>query len=122
LHSPFQIPFFLAELSVGGWHAGTRTQEELSHELERCASGSRSIANSEKRVALRLIQQNRLTTKYKFVKPNDRNALDLMNAAALAVMKELPDLVLAYGNSDEYRYVALLTWTFKRARDRLLGR
>jgi tRNA(His) 5'-end guanylyltransferase len=39
------------------------------------------------------------------VKPNDRNALDLMNAAAQAVMKELPDLVLAYGNSDEYRYV-----------------
>jgi tRNA(His) guanylyltransferase len=28
-----------------------------------------------------------------------------MNAAAVAVMKELPDLVLAYGNSDEYRYV-----------------
>jgi hypothetical protein len=31
-----------------------------------------------------------------------------MNAAAEAVMKELPDLVLAYGNSDEFRYV----WTF----------
>ena len=45
--------------------------------------------------------------KYKFVKPNDRNALDLMNAAAVAVMKELPDLVLAYGNSDEFRYVAI---------------
>jgi tRNA(His) 5'-end guanylyltransferase len=28
-----------------------------------------------------------------------------MNAAAEAVMKDLPDLVLAYGNSDEYRYV-----------------
>ena len=27
-----------------------------------------------------------------------------MNEAAKAVMKELPDLVLAYGNSDEYRY------------------
>lgn len=27
-----------------------------------------------------------------------------MNAAAEAVMKELPDLVIAYGNSDEYRY------------------
>jgi tRNA(His) 5'-end guanylyltransferase len=51
------------------------------------------------------MQRTRLTTKYKFVKPNDRNALDLMNAAAVAVMKELPDLVLAYGNSDEYRYV-----------------
>ena len=29
-----------------------------------------------------------------------------MNAAAEAVMKELPDLVLAFGNSDEYRYAA----------------
>jgi tRNA(His) 5'-end guanylyltransferase len=28
-----------------------------------------------------------------------------MNAAAKAVMKELPDLVLAYGQSDEFRYV-----------------
>lgn len=28
-----------------------------------------------------------------------------MNTAAEAVMKELPDLVLAYGNSDEFRYV-----------------
>jgi tRNA(His) guanylyltransferase len=27
-----------------------------------------------------------------------------MNAAAEAVMKELPDLVLAFGNSDEFRY------------------
>ncbi|KAH7086627.1 tRNAHis guanylyltransferase-domain-containing protein [Paraphoma chrysanthemicola] len=48
---------------------------------------------------------SKLTTKYKFVKPNDRHALDLMNAAAEAVMKELPDLVLAYGNSDEYSFV-----------------
>lgn len=30
-----------------------------------------------------------------------------MNAAAEAVMRELPDLVLAYGNSDEFRYVYL---------------
>jgi tRNA(His) 5'-end guanylyltransferase len=30
-----------------------------------------------------------------------------MNAAAEAVMKELPDLVMAYGNSDEFRYVAM---------------
>ncbi|KAJ4347691.1 tRNA-His guanylyltransferase [Ascochyta clinopodiicola] len=46
-----------------------------------------------------------LTTKYKFVKPNDRDALDLMNEAAMAVMRELPDLVIAYGNSDEYSFV-----------------
>ncbi|KAH6148141.1 hypothetical protein HBI68_192890 [Parastagonospora nodorum] len=48
---------------------------------------------------------SKLTTKYKFTKPNDRNALDLMNAAAEAVMKDLPDLVLAYGNSDEFSFV-----------------
>ena len=28
-----------------------------------------------------------------------------MNAAAVEVMKELPDLCIAYGVSDEYRYV-----------------
>lgn len=27
-----------------------------------------------------------------------------MNAAAMAVMNELPDIVIAYGISDEYRY------------------
>ncbi|KAF1943541.1 Thg1-domain-containing protein [Clathrospora elynae] len=48
---------------------------------------------------------SKLTTKYEFVKPNDRNGLNLMNAAAEAVMKELPDLVLAYGNSDEFSFV-----------------
>jgi len=46
---------------------------------------------------------NRFSSKYDFEKPNDRRALDLMNAAAVAVMKELPDLVLGYGVSDEYR-------------------
>jgi tRNA(His) 5'-end guanylyltransferase len=57
----------------------------------------------------------RLTTKYKFVKPNDRSALDLMNAAAVAVMKELPDLTLAYGNSDEYRYVGPFCFQVRRS-------
>lgn len=46
----------------------------------------------------------RFSNKYAFEKPNDRRALDLMNAAAMAVMNELPDIVIAYGISDEYRY------------------
>ncbi len=46
----------------------------------------------------------RLCTKYNFEKPNDRRALNLMNAAAKAVMTELPDITIAYGVSDEYRY------------------
>jgi len=31
-----------------------------------------------------------------------------MNAAARAVMVELPDIAIAYGVSDEYRYVSRL--------------
>ena len=45
----------------------------------------------------------RLSKKYAFEKPNDRRALDLMNEAARAVMRELPDICMAYGISDEYR-------------------
>ena len=49
------------------------------------------------------LTEYRFSTKYEFRKPNDQNALDLMNASAWAVVKELPDIILAYGVSDEYR-------------------
>lgn len=45
----------------------------------------------------------RLSDRYHFEKPNDPRALDLMNAAAVEVMKALPDINIAYGVSDEYR-------------------
>ncbi|KAJ5551749.1 hypothetical protein N7461_006447 [Penicillium sp. DV-2018c] len=48
---------------------------------------------------------HKLSDHYSFAKPNDRAALDLMNAAAVEVMKELPDLCIAYGVSDEYSFV-----------------
>jgi tRNA(His) guanylyltransferase len=48
---------------------------------------------------------HKFSKKYDFKKPNDKRALDLMNAAAVGVMKELPDLVIAYGISDEYSFV-----------------
>lgn len=50
---------------------------------------------------------SRFSDKYSFEKPNDRRALHLMNAAAKAVMTDLPDVVMAYGVSDEYRYSLL---------------
>ncbi len=53
--------------------------------------------------------KGRLCAKYGFKKPNDGQALDLMNATAAAVMAEIPDLFLAYGVSDEFRYVLLLS-------------
>jgi hypothetical protein len=44
-----------------------------------------------------------MCAKYNFEKPNDRRALDLMNAAAKAVVTEIPEITIAYGVSDEYR-------------------
>lgn len=61
------------------------------------------------RLPPRLVMQDtkppRFSDKYAFEKPNDRRALDLMNAAAKAVMGDLPDIVVAYGISDEFRSV-----------------
>lgn len=48
---------------------------------------------------------SKLTKKYNFAKPNDLRALDLLNAAALEVTKSMVDVVLAYGQSDEYSFV-----------------
>ncbi|KAL4939499.1 hypothetical protein BDV06DRAFT_198837 [Aspergillus oleicola] len=48
---------------------------------------------------------HKLSDRYAFRKPNDRRALDLMNSAAVEVLKDLPDLVIAYGVSDEFSFV-----------------
>ena len=45
----------------------------------------------------------RFSDSHEFEKPNDANALKLMNRCAEEVMKEFQDLILAYGQSDEYR-------------------
>ena len=52
-----------------------------------------------------LLTNTRLSAKYEFQKPNDRAALDLMNAATVAVMRELTDINISYGISDEFRSV-----------------
>ena len=44
-----------------------------------------------------------MCARYGFAKPNDRRALDLMNAAAKAVVTDLPEIAIGYGVSDEYR-------------------
>ncbi|KAK9239317.1 Thg1 C terminal domain-containing protein [Lipomyces kononenkoae] len=48
---------------------------------------------------------HRFSASYGFEKPNDKRALGLMNAAAKQVMKQLPDVAGAYGQSDEYSFV-----------------
>ncbi|KAH9030815.1 tRNAHis guanylyltransferase [Lactarius hengduanensis] len=48
---------------------------------------------------------HRFADDHAFVKPNDLRALELMDLAACAVMREYPDVVLAYGESDEYSFL-----------------
>ncbi|EXJ88103.1 tRNA(His) guanylyltransferase [Capronia coronata CBS 617.96] len=48
---------------------------------------------------------SRLSTYYNFTKPNDVRALQLMNLAATHVVKSIPEIVIAYGVSDEYSFV-----------------
>ncbi|ORZ23198.1 Thg1 C terminal domain-domain-containing protein [Absidia repens] len=45
---------------------------------------------------------HRFSQTHDFAKPNDRRAIDLMNYCAIQVMKDLHDIVIAYGQSDEY--------------------
>ncbi|SAL98334.1 hypothetical protein [Absidia glauca] len=48
---------------------------------------------------------HRFSQTHNFAKPNDRRAIDLMNHCAIQVMKDLHDIILAYGQSDEYSFV-----------------
>lgn len=56
-----------------------------------------------------------------FEKPNDNRALGLMTRSALSVMEELEDIVIAYGQSDEFSFVFKRTSTwFKRRASKLM--
>lgn len=46
---------------------------------------------------------SRFTADHDFAKPNDARALNLMNRSAAACMDAFSDIVLAYGESDEFR-------------------
>lgn len=48
---------------------------------------------------------HKFSDSHHFAKPNDKRSLDLMNKAATSVMSEVNDIILAYGQSDEYSLV-----------------
>ncbi|KAK9869358.1 hypothetical protein WA026_003115 [Henosepilachna vigintioctopunctata] len=48
---------------------------------------------------------HKFSEKHEFQKPNDMRALDLMNRSAVKVMEQYKDIVIAYGESDEYSFV-----------------
>ena len=47
----------------------------------------------------------RFSKDHNFVKPNDDRSLNLMTHAAKVVMQNFTEIVLAYGQSDEYSFV-----------------
>jgi len=48
---------------------------------------------------------HKFSAAHNFKKPNDKPALDLMTAAAKTVMDNFTDIVVSYGQSDEYSFV-----------------
>jgi tRNA(His) guanylyltransferase len=62
------------------------------------------------------------TDAHGFEKPNDIRGLKLMNKAAKEVMKNFTDIIIAYGESDEYSLVfKKSTKVFNRREDKILS-
>lgn len=58
---------------------------------------------------------------HKFSKPNDIRALKLMNYAAFTVLREFNDILMAFGQSDEYSFIfKKQTTLYKRRAAKLL--
>lgn len=102
-----QIHGLLSELTDGGFISQCLFLPTILGWCYLTRGQSRNVIGS-------YLRYRRLSDRYAFQKPNDRRALDLMNAAAVEVLKDLPDLAIAYGVSDEYRFVSdssvLVSW------------
>jgi len=48
---------------------------------------------------------HKFTAAHHYVKPNDERGIGLMSAAAQKVMADFPEIVLSYGQSDEYSFI-----------------
>uniref|UniRef100_A0A2P2JXM4 tRNA(His) guanylyltransferase n=1 Tax=Rhizophora mucronata TaxID=61149 RepID=A0A2P2JXM4_RHIMU len=64
---------------------------------------------------------HRFSEVHEFKKPNDEQALNLMNACAVAVLQDFQDVVFCYGVSDEYSFVFKKETLFyqRQARERV---
>ncbi|KAJ3587678.1 hypothetical protein NHX12_011275 [Muraenolepis orangiensis] len=74
-------------------------------------------------IVVRLDGRNfhKFSEKHNFAKPNDHRALALMTRSAQSVMEDLEDVVIAYGQSDEFSFVFKRTSTwFKRRASKLM--
>lgn len=65
---------------------------------------------------------HKFSDAHAFAKPNDARALRLMDAAAAAVMDEFRDVVLAFGESDEFSFLLRKKCTLYNRRQRHAAR
>ncbi|XP_077388483.1 putative tRNA(His) guanylyltransferase [Festucalex cinctus] len=74
-------------------------------------------------IVVRLDGRNfhKFSEQHRFIKPNDNRAIGLMSRSARSVMEELEDIIIAYGQSDEFSFVFKRTsnW-FKRRASKLM--
>ncbi|XP_011056450.1 PREDICTED: probable tRNA(His) guanylyltransferase isoform X2 [Acromyrmex echinatior] len=65
---------------------------------------------------------SRFCDTHQFVKPNDVAALELMNRAAITVMEDFKEIILGFGQSDEYSFVFRKdTQLYKRRASKLMS-
>lgn len=65
---------------------------------------------------------SRFCETHQFVKPNDVAALELMNRAAISVMEDFKEIILGFGQSDEYSFVFRKdTQLYKRRASKLMS-
>ncbi|KAJ3003340.1 UNVERIFIED_CONTAM: tRNA-histidine guanylyltransferase 1-like [Siphonaria sp. JEL0065] len=60
---------------------------------------------------------HRFSSEHTFEKPNDIRALHLANEAAKGVMNDIQDIILGYGQSDEYSFVLKRDSTLYKRRE-----
>lgn len=60
----------------------------------------------------------RFSETHSFAKPNDIRALQLVDRAARALMEEYPDIVLGFGESDEYSFLFKKSCSLYKRRQR----
>lgn len=59
---------------------------------------------------------------HEFAKPNDLAALEVMNTAAMEVVKHFEEIILAYGQSDEYSFAfSNKSMIFERRREKIVS-
>lgn len=64
---------------------------------------------------------HKFSNKHSFHKPNDSRALNLMNRAASTVLNDYKDILIAYGQSDEYSFVLRKdTSLYKRRKSKIM--